>query len=1425
MSQEANSEQIYYMVLIYEFLNQKPLYLSKIVTGTTVEELEKIKCEKIKNEPLVTIINQITITNNIKDDENDRNALIFNGMFKKYRKMKQENKLYQAQDIFSNLYGQLNKYYADDDEDNDEEVPRFLESKLETKYIWVFYKDFIYKTGNDTNEIDETTYNKLIQECYFAYSMEQLKHKIMESISAISFNNYSISSVENSMGATTHDQTNNNINMDLLREHYIALAKFRFDNTRTDIKNSGDINIEKFLSTFNLILSIDLLSFKQDIFKEKYRKIIFDTCIKKENPDDIINCVLTSSISLIQELQKPAIQETKDNPQSKKLITGINADDYQTFAQTELSIESDKKNSITSQSIIQNYFQEKRKEKGSTLSLYGGLKSRTSEVMSQSDLEKNNGIIKKFLSSKNMRFLLLVSPDYVRKGDDGGIITTFYDFFDLIFHPNEIKDLICLLFVDYNFIDIEKYQDLGRFNNLDTAIEVYKKDFLINRVNEKTIFDDNNQQHYYSHFVKMATGSSTINNNYSKIIHVADLIAIYEYWLEKTNLTHYDVNQPELALQIVSQALTNYYTLLKGGHISKTFFHEPNEIWKRIADQEKIDGSEAVRASVTFAGRGAIIERPPTVGNIDFFEKFKDPQKNFNLKTEMEIMNTDRIMTILKLNEYNQIDDDGSTAIEINKSYQTTITQDTKFLGLGVKKNTDKKLNNIITTVKIDPVPMRFGGFTKIFKPKEHNTDEIMIMTEDDATGKIIQEKIMNKKNVFIFGYGASGSGKTTMLIHNTKTGKDGFVIMLCDKIVKGLGKDVRVQVSFKELYKKEIVSFLNDNNENKMLYGSAELKNLATRITSRITNSTERKIRFTRNNPQSSRSHLLCFLKFVEISSPTEGAGTNIVDSFGTLIVADLAGVENSFNPEDCETLIAMSTDKSKDDTYLASSTDHNVRIKVINNTQKMLNHINKLTSNNHFIKIQEGEMFYEQPQPVLSHTYTAIPETKKMAFFDYAGDREIKKNGTVCPKKLEGNNSTLHEIFGVTGFGSQENYPFEVNGTKYNYAKGGFGSTNKYYILQVWKEGEKTSTEYKKEIESWSKTNKLSLPELNRHTGNAVQMKKYVESVIQDKSQNDGAIFEIKKTNSENMMQTFLLAAAKTQLRKDEGKYINDDLTCLREDIFTSMIEKSHGMLFTAPNIEDDCLSSSFCSENSTCFMMKKSTKKYNSCERSLIIEELVNSVAPGTNESKKNDVLNSLNIVIFTVFNISKRGETDFYNEPIQYIDISPLKKYLHVKNDVNKVKKEIGFIFGLFDDPNSHNSIKNSPLLANTLFIRLMNDWKSDQNKFIQENMVSSLIKFIDNHNAATPIGTLIFTDNLAKFGIDRGVCVDQKIMAEATAAEATAAEEKAAQEKAAQVKAAQKAAQEKVAKQKAAAAVAEAATYKKTAKWKNPLSGR
>jgi hypothetical protein len=222
-----------------------------------------------------------------------------------------------------------------------------------------------------------------------------------------------------------------------------------------------------------------------------------------------------------------------------------------------------------------------------------------------------------------------------------------------------------------------------------------------------------------------------------------------------------------------------------------------------------------------------------------------------------------------------------------------------------------------------------FGNYENIFPlyniengAKETNLENAKRMTA------IIEQICTHKKPVFLLGYGASGSGKTSSLIYfnNGKTPdeQNGIVIHLCKEIIEKLNAPAdptasvkSIKVVVKEFYVanelqtlvsgpyvfKPDLTYQGDIGQPKHAYHVNMNKPIETfetmgQVLKQLVD-VDRYVKATTNNPQSSRSHVLVFIQFC---SDDEG---NV--PIRNLIIGDFAGKENAFQCADTNTVVAF--------------------------------------------------------------------------------------------------------------------------------------------------------------------------------------------------------------------------------------------------------------------------------------------------------------------------------------------------------------------------------------------------------------------------------------------------------------------------------------------------------------------------------------
>ena len=342
-------------------------------------------------------------------------------------------------------------------------------------------------------------------------------------------------------------------------------------------------------------------------------------------------------------------------------------------------------------------------------------------------------------------------------------------------------------------------------------------------------------------------------------------------------------------------------------HILELDYYKKNENFKQYIENEVLDVK-------MFNNIISIINKNSEIP----YENLLD-----NTIQNLKIEQNKDVLTFLKLR--NDQDEDG----EYNERFKIFLNKKPSKLALYYKndnmpfyKLNDKQYKLIPDLKDIHDKPITFkdedynykylfGPFTKIFIPIQPN-DEIAQNMET------IKTSLKDGKDVFVIGYGASGAGKTSTLVYlkTAEKSENGIVINICNQL-SHIFKEI--QLSSIELYEqtgteqakvirsrpnKETYDFILDEEKNEFLlqnqiihqnkHGMKDTKEFVQHapigdvIIHMIDN--DRLIFGTTNNPRSSRSHALIFLK-LKYKTPPHQSKDHVY-----LIIGDFAGVENKF-------------------------------------------------------------------------------------------------------------------------------------------------------------------------------------------------------------------------------------------------------------------------------------------------------------------------------------------------------------------------------------------------------------------------------------------------------------------------------------------------------------------------------------------------
>lgn len=472
------------------------------------------------------------------------------------------------------------------------------------------------------------------------------------------------------------------------------------------------------------------------------------------------------------------------------------------------------------------------------------------------------------------------------------------------------------------------------FDNIySDCFDFYEKGkYVITDENDLLIYDENTSNkatylYIFNPLIKVIDHDTNMYKNITNVTTETKQIHIYQIANQFINFynQHYNALQTD---SYFNGIIDNIYTII-------------NDILERF------------RVKVTIKGNVLI-----TVTDIiKAFHASNNKYFRIDLGKQLQNNAADNIITYVKINnfekdQYNKRFDiliKGTKGADIAKSQNAMIVgyNDHNFpyyikegdkWRINDNKLTDTNYFKILRdglTVEKYKNKYLFGNYTQIFKPDKSNQDIAQQM--DD-----IKKQVISGKPVFMLGYGASGSGKTSSLIYFNKGGeaedkKNGILIHLCNI----LGKEgyTKIEMTAKEYFTvtgEKPDNYCKGNNEindpihcdtNKFTFtydGNFKLdKDNEHKSTHEYRKSTheyrvesspmvkfnqyddmgkvmiylidqDRFVKATTNNPQSSRSHSIIYLKL------THSDGRS-----GYIIVGDYAGVENEFTCENASTII----------------------------------------------------------------------------------------------------------------------------------------------------------------------------------------------------------------------------------------------------------------------------------------------------------------------------------------------------------------------------------------------------------------------------------------------------------------------------------------------------------------------------------------
>lgn len=206
--------------------------------------------------------------------------------------------------------------------------------------------------------------------------------------------------------------------------------------------------------------------------------------------------------------------------------------------------------------------------------------------------------------------------------------------------------------------------------------------------------------------------------------------------------------------------------------------------------------------------------------------------------------------------------------------------------------DTNDKANIVTPTRSNDFLYMSDNANKKVYGPfsnvYENTSTENLFGGFSDLT-----EKLLDGKNILIFGFGFSGSGKTYQLV--AENNPNAIVKLYLNKLAES-GKVKSINFNYKELYPKDTDNILiNNPNVKPIKWTKGQGQKIDkfiedfTAKNKEITRDRILKLRITPtpNNPESSRSHI--FYEFDIDIDINEG------EKKSKLVIVDMAGTENT--------------------------------------------------------------------------------------------------------------------------------------------------------------------------------------------------------------------------------------------------------------------------------------------------------------------------------------------------------------------------------------------------------------------------------------------------------------------------------------------------------------------------------------------------
>jgi len=264
----------------------------------------------------------------------------------------------------------------------------------------------------------------------------------------------------------------------------------------------------------------------------------------------------------------------------------------------------------------------------------------------------------------------------------------------------------------------------------------------------------------------------------------------------------------------------------------------------------------------------------------------------------------------------------------------------------------------------------------------------------------------------------------------------------------------------------------------------------------------------------------------------------------------------------------------------------------------------------------------------------------------------------------------------------------------------------------------------------------------------------------------------------------------------RSNEGVFINNSLSEVREVISKILYEKNKDTINISPEFIDQCLPK-YCSNDGEggCFQFDMTSNNETEPNKtgSVIFDEIYNVLNQGPNKGQKKyetiqDLYKKIIVSVFCVFNISRKANNP---PPVPYMDINDMKRIFTFGINEEKTYKKFKVLgqniidmiektcdVETLDNPEGFgdkvanlisikssgkqmtNNINTNTILENFKYIidvgysEFRQNYTRDQ---MYKDRIIEFIQMVDNSNAVSAIGTLDFLDRIAKYNTVNTTC--------------------------------------------------------------------